>query len=76
MLLLRGRRAGLEGLLLRRLLERLGLLAWEARELGLLLLLEVLRLARKACELRLQWASTKASWLRAQSSLEASGLLE
>ena len=75
---MRRRRAGLEGWLLwRRLLEGLGLLAWIARELRLLLLLrEALRLSRKARELLLDWASAKACRLRSQSALEASGLLE
>jgi hypothetical protein len=42
----------------------------------LLLLSEALRLSRKACELRLQWASSKSSGLGAESTLKAAGLLE
>jgi hypothetical protein len=80
LLLLHGWRAGLEGLLLGRLLllELLALLPWKARILrllGLLLLSEPLRLARKASKLRLHWASSKASRLGRHSALEASGLL-
>lgn len=61
------------------LLKRLVLLARKACELWLLLLLlllEILRLSRKACKLGLQWASAKSCRLRAQSALEAAGLLE
>jgi hypothetical protein len=68
----------LEWLLLRSLLKCLVLLAWIARELGLLLLglLEiVLRLPRKACKLRLHWTASKSSRLRRQSSLKATWLL-
>ena len=77
----RWRGSSLEGLLLRSrlLLERLVLLAWEARELGLLrrrLLPEALRLSREACKLRLHGSLAKAGGLRAQSALEASWLLE
>lgn len=74
--LLRRRCAGLEGLLLRSLLELLTLLPRIARELGLLLLREALRLAWEACELLLQLTSWEASRLRRKPALEAAGLLE
>ena len=66
----------MEGLLLLSLLEVLRLRPWIARELGLLLLWETLRLARIASELLLQRASTEASRLGCESTLEAAGLLE
>ena len=63
--------------LLLRLLERLSLLTWIARELRLLRLrIVLLWLSRKTCELLLQWSLSEPSRLRAQPSLKASGLLE
>ena len=74
--MLRGRCAGLERLLLGSLLELLPLLPWIARELGLLLLREALRLARIARELLLQLAAREPRRLRAKCTREAAGLLE
>jgi hypothetical protein len=67
--------SGLELLLLRGLLllelVLLSRIAGVLRLLRLLLLPKPLRLAREASILLLQWSSSKARWLRAESALKA-----